>query len=290
MKSRIETAYKSGPCTWLRGNLHTHTTKSDGPLSPQKTVDRYAELGYDFIVLTDHDQLAEPAEVDSRGLLIIPGNEITQDGPHILHVNATKQVAPDPDRQRVLDRIGMNGGFAVMCHPNWESHFNHCSQEKLEALEGYAGLEIFNGVVIWVEGNPIATDRWDMLLSRGRRVWGFADDDCHQPQDHGVAWNMVQTEDRTTEAVVESLQSGRFYASTGVRIETIDVEGGLIRLRAPEASRIAAFTDHGRRPAYVDKPEMEFTIPENPDFTYVRFECFGCCDRRAWTQPFFIKS
>jgi hypothetical protein len=104
---------------------------------------------------------------------------------------------------------------------------------------------------------------------------------------------MVQAggpDDKNPSAIVEALRAGRFYASTGVRIDDIRVEGNVITLRAPEATRIAAYSDHGRRPAYVDGAHMEFTVPDNADLTYVRFECFGCGDKRAWTQPFFINS
>ena len=41
----------------LKGCLHTHTTASDGNLTPQQTADAYADLGYDFIAFTDHDYL-----------------------------------------------------------------------------------------------------------------------------------------------------------------------------------------------------------------------------------------
>ena len=39
---------------FYRGNLHGHSTHSDGCLSPQVVVDRYAGLGYDFTCLSDH--------------------------------------------------------------------------------------------------------------------------------------------------------------------------------------------------------------------------------------------
>lgn len=38
---------------FYRGNLHTHSTKSDGALEPQTVCDRYRAEGYDFIALTD---------------------------------------------------------------------------------------------------------------------------------------------------------------------------------------------------------------------------------------------
>ncbi len=288
MAIKIESPYLSSSAQWLRGNLHTHTTMSDGPFDPQMTIDLYAAHGYGFLMFSDHDKLVDPTAFDSRGMVMVPGEEVTQYGPHILHVGASVHIPPDRDRQGILDQITASGGFAVMAHPNWEEHFHHCSQDKLEAFLGYAGIEIYNGVCRWAEGNPLATDRWDLLLGKGRRVWGFAHDDCHLPTDPGIAWNVVQVTERTPAGVVDALRNGRFYASTGVWIENISLFGSTIRVETRNADRIVAVHDFGRRAATADSPTMVFTVPEREKMSYIRFECYGRGENMAWTQPFFI--
>src|SRR5881409_3332314 len=42
---------------WLRGNLHAHTTYSDGVKTPQELLVEYEVLGYDFLAITDHEDL-----------------------------------------------------------------------------------------------------------------------------------------------------------------------------------------------------------------------------------------
>ena len=42
------------PGRFWRGNLHTHSTLSDGVLSPEEVCRRYRDEGYDFLALTDH--------------------------------------------------------------------------------------------------------------------------------------------------------------------------------------------------------------------------------------------
>jgi hypothetical protein len=44
---------------WYRGNTHTHTLWSDGDSAPEAAIDWYAHQGYDFLVLSDHNILAE---------------------------------------------------------------------------------------------------------------------------------------------------------------------------------------------------------------------------------------
>lgn len=289
MSISLLSPYRGETTSWLRGNLHTHTTNSDGPLSPQETIDVYAGQGYDFLMLSDHDMLSDVTDLDARGMTLLPGNEITTGGPHLLHVGATRVIPPYPDRQRVIDEIAAAGGFAVFCHPNWESHFNHCPQEKLEQFQGYAGIEIFNGVTVWVEGNPYATDRWDRLLSQGRRVWGFADDDCHVPTDLGVGWSMVQTDgDRSVRAILGALREGRFYASTGVFIERITASGPTVEVHTRDEARISVMSNHGFRRATSEGKTLSFTVPDDAGYTYIRIECAGFGDRKAWSQPFFI--
>lgn len=66
----------------LRGNLHSHTTLSDGVLAPEALVALYESLGYDFLAITDHDD-----RIDARywralgrlrpGLILLPGIELS---------------------------------------------------------------------------------------------------------------------------------------------------------------------------------------------------------------------
>src|SRR5918994_7387693 len=39
---------------WFRGNLHTHSDRSDGVATPERVLAEYRAAGYDFVVLTDH--------------------------------------------------------------------------------------------------------------------------------------------------------------------------------------------------------------------------------------------
>ena len=42
------------PGRFWRGNLHTHSTLSDGALAPDQVVEAYKAVGYDFMMLSDH--------------------------------------------------------------------------------------------------------------------------------------------------------------------------------------------------------------------------------------------
>lgn len=278
---------------WLRGNLHAHTTNSDGTAAPQDVINRYAALKHDFLMISDHDiftSAKEHAQWDDKGLILIPGNEISRNGPHMLHVGAKELVPPTMPRQPVIQKAVATGGFIIVAHPNWQQVFNHCSIERLTEWVDYAGMEIYNGVIGRLDGSPYATNKWDMLLAGGRKVWGFANDDSHDPakNDYGLGWNVAYVTNPTVDGVLEALQNGRFYGSTGVEISNIQVTGRKIRIETTNASRIVALKQIGKRIAVSDSNSIEVEVPE--DATYVRFECWGDGEKFAWTQPFYCEA
>lgn len=275
---------------WMKGNLHAHTTRSDGKSEPQAVIDRYADAGHDFLMISDHDiytSAADHAKWNARGLILIPGNEVSAHGPHLLHVDANQLIPPHMPRQRVITAANQAGGFLIAAHPNWQAAFDHTSISQLMEWSPYMGLEIYNGVIGRLDGSPYATNKWDMLLSQGRKLWGFANDDSHDPtrNDYILGWNVAWVTQPTSAGVVEALKQGRFYASTGVEITDIEVSGRTIRIRTANAQRIIALQQIGRRFAQADGNTIEVTVPDQA--TYVRFECWGEGEKMAWTQPFY---
>ncbi len=282
MPTTLVSPYLSSGFEWLRGNLHTHTTNSDGSRSPDETVRAYVEAGYDFLCISDHDTLTWPVTAPAP-FVLIPGVEVGL-GPHILAVNVEKCPEPCEDRQAVIDGIVQAGGIAILNHPNWGFDFNHFPQELMERLKGYAGIEIYNGVVDVLEGSALATDRWDRLLSRGLNVWGFAHDDLHHERLLGRGWIVAQAKERTREGIMDALRHGRFYASTGVDIRRITVGPDSISVQAPKAQRIRFIGVHGRLLHEADDCEAGYRTGGR-EGGYVRVECLGRGGRCAWSQP-----
>ena len=295
---------------WFRGNLHSHTTESDGRASPAEAMAAYRRLGYDFLAISDHDVLtrADPAEVPD-GLTLIPSLEAGV-GPHILCIGIRETFPKTSDRQAVIDRTNNEGGIAILNHPNWGRSFSHWDQPVMESLTGYVGIEIFNAVIEVLEGSPFALDRWDRLLTAGIRTWGFATDDSHRLEGIGRGWIQVQAESNTPDALLNAMRAGTFYSSTGVTLRRIAVEDGAWTVESDDADQIRFVSRWGRVLALADRLEGRALSRRGDDVVieplndgetgitaryvfegdegYVRCEALGRGGRAAWTQPVWV--
>jgi len=206
---------------WYRGNTHTHTISSDGDSAPDTVVRWYREHGYQFLFITDHEFITDPAPLNALfgaagRFLVLSGQEVTQWGADpkrsSAHVNAlfTSQVIfPIGERtcsggacgatvgsavplKRTVDTniaaIRAAGGIAQINHPNWRWSLR---VEDLRDVPDYTLLEIWNGQHVNNLGGvdeqgravPSSTAIWDTLLSAGKIIWGVASDDSHNFRD-----------------------------------------------------------------------------------------------------------
>ena len=277
----------------LRSTLHAHPRPRERPFDLLK---RYADHGYGVVALTEHDRFysrEDIADWDDHGLVVLLGCEITAGGPHVLYLGADRQISPHPDRQQVIDEINATSGFAIVNHPNGGQQNDHCTLDEMRRLQEYVGMEIFNANALRGADDPaqgaaraFAHVKWDALLAAGRRLWGIATDDYHEPSHLGEGWVTIWARERSPASVLEALRHGCFYASCGAEIERIEVDGMRVRIGAPEARRITALGPGCQRLARESGGELEFQVP--PDVAYVRFECQERGARWAWTQPFWV--
>jgi predicted metal-dependent phosphoesterase TrpH len=136
---------------WFKGNVHAHTTHSDGTRTPEQLVEIYREAGYHFLSITDHSVVTDTGGLEGEGLLLIPGTEMCVGRSHAnttfhlvaLGVRETlpfKDFDRDLNPQMVVDYVNDVGGIPILAHPYW-SGLNH---RDMMDVEGYHGVEIYN--------------------------------------------------------------------------------------------------------------------------------------------------
>src|SRR5581483_10129401 len=74
---------------WFRGDMHLHTTHSDGEREPDELMREARERGLDFIASTEHNTISANqlwGRYVPDGMLVIPGAEVTTRHGHWLAI------------------------------------------------------------------------------------------------------------------------------------------------------------------------------------------------------------
>jgi hypothetical protein len=263
-----------------------HTTLSDGDSSLEAVVAAYQSDGYHFIAITDHDRIGPDLDRNSE-LLILTGVEVSvTDRIHICALGVQSEIDGGQGVNQVVNVIQRQSGFAIINHPT----YSDLRPDVATLLDTTYAIEIFNSVCQYLEYTGYALKFWDELLSRGCRVWGIAADDLHRLAHHrNRGWVEVNADKLTDLAILESLRSGAFYSSTGVRFHAIVVEDDrlivesdpCIAIRVRNASRkpLCRLQGDGVR-------RLEYRI--RGDEGYLRIDAMNAHWESAWTNPILI--
>lgn len=298
---------------WFKGNTHTHTTMSDGDSPPEVVAQWYKDHGYQFLVLSDHNVFTDPATlsklVDSK-FLLIPGEELTSGfltkPVHVNGLNIPEKIDPKVDVsligtiQKNVDAVRAANGVPHINHPNfkWAISQNDLMQvnndKLLEIYNGHPGVNNFGG-----GGWPSMEQVWDHLLSNGKQIYGIAVDDAHHFKEEfapgrsnpGRGWVVVRAKNLAAREIVENLEKGLFYASTGVELDDIKITPKQIEIH------IAKHGDFKFRTEFVGAGgKILLNSETNPavyqfagNEQYVRAKVYNSGGYVAWVQPVFAR-
>jgi hypothetical protein len=192
-----------------KGQLHAHTTNSDGTDTPYALVTAYETAGYDFVAITDHNYLTPDPGVN--GILHVSGVEETAESDHhVVSIGPTAEVNLH-SIQSIIDAILADHAVPILAHPNVAKY--GWTDDELERYTGYVAIEIYNALA---SPHANAEDRWDTILSRNMRSYGIAVDDCHHyGPSCNRGWVKVFADNLTSNAIIDALRNGDFYSSTG---------------------------------------------------------------------------
>jgi len=106
----------------LEADFHTHTTYSDGTLSPLSLVRQAERRGLDVIGVTEHNtvlagRIARAWSELTGGPIVIPGEEVTTGRYHLIAIGLEETVSPDQPIESAIAAIHAQGGVAIAAHP-----------------------------------------------------------------------------------------------------------------------------------------------------------------------------
>lgn len=280
---------------FYKGNLHTHTTVSDGVCTPEETARLYQQNGYDFLAITDHWRVG--GEFRCGNMLVLPGVEYdftfeTQ----VLHMVALLRKKEDAEgivrgmpHDEVIKRVNACGGVPIAAHPAWSLN----TTEFLLGLDDVELAEVYNTL----SGEPLNAPRadssgvLDVAAANGKKFGWIAADDTHFHRGEQCrSYIMLQADELTVSGVLEALRAGKFYATQGPEFFSVErINNKLIVKTSPVS--LCTFSSNnywvaGRCRTGENMTENIYEI--QPGERFVRCEIADEQGNRAWLSPIVL--
>lgn len=215
---------------WYRGELHAHSTESDGKHPVETVVQAAIDAGLDFFSLPDHFTTSQwrkllPFVCDSaegQKIALIRSCELTSHHGHANLQGMREWVdiyvdMPSWTMNDAADAIHAQGGLFCVNHPysgdlGWRTY--EFDWSKADLMEVYHQLE--------GPQNNFQTPLWDRLLHTGHRIVGVGGTDSHDPFEGrhklGKLCTWVYLDELSEQGLIEGLRRGRVFVSLGPQL------------------------------------------------------------------------
>jgi hypothetical protein len=198
--------------------------------------------------------------------------------------------------QRAVDGIRGASGVPHINHPNFGWAM---TGPELQQVRNNRLFEIFNGhPQVNQEGGggvPGLEEVWDRILTNGTLLYGIAVDDAHhfkQPGNPrasgpGRGWVMIRAARLEARTLLEALERGDFYASTGVVLDDVAATQTAltvkVKVEGTSKYRVQFIGRGGKMLLEATEPTATYTFAG--DEGYVRAKVLESNGREAWVQP-----
>lgn len=278
-------------------NLHTHTTASDGMLTPESALSLYACAGYDGIALTDHWYFRESSEkTGDDGITVLSGVEYnvgSHDAAagvvHIVAIGCEREpaVTKEMQTQEIVDAILKENGLPILAHPAWSLN----EPADMAKIKGFFATEIYNTTSDYYNNDrPYSGYFVDCMMLRNIVFPLVASDDTHVYGEDSVgSATMVAAKSDSVKDLLEGLRSGDFYCTTGPEVHIRLEDDGLVHVYSSPVSKISIFSASVWAPnRRIDGKNLtEFVYAPAAADIYVRAEVTDAAGRTGYTN--FIK-
>jgi predicted metal-dependent phosphoesterase TrpH len=189
----------------LKIDMHVHTWYSDSTASVDDVLNVARRKNLDGLAITDHHTLhgAREAQRKSRGLIIIPGEEIKTTNGEILALGLTRPIPKNLSINETLKRVRFQGGLAIIPHPTLPlfsklkvNDLEHLSIDGLEAISAATPL-------------PQYFLKKNLELAKNLNLPIIAGSDSHFPETVGNEYTLVNSETRELDDILHAIKLGR---------------------------------------------------------------------------------
>lgn len=250
--------------TFYKANLHCHSVISDGQKTVEELKEMYIRHGYSVLAYTDHRRYRDHRNLADDSFLPIVGYEADTDGEtedynhykttHICMYDTNPDQNTEKKAQSPMPKgrgtaalnafakeMGELGFLLCYNHPYWSLQ----TYEDYKDLRGFFAMEIYNHGCEHDGLYGYHPQAYDEMLRTGNRLACVAADDNHNwfPEgdplcDSFGGFTMIKAKELTYPAVMDALQNGNFYASTGPEIKELYLEDNKIVVKTSPVRKI----------------------------------------------------
>lgn len=216
---RYRISFKYSRARWLFGDLHVHSTASDGQYDIPTLARKARKSGLDFLSVTDHNNYSENLSLPRiPDLTLIPGTEWTH---YLGHMNffGLKEpftgsfVANDLDgMRRIVNNAAERGALISVNHPRCNLCPYLWPDDQI-----FAAMEIWNGPMS--RRNRDAIRWWTELLRQGRHIPALGGSDYHRSFSGahlGIPVTAVYARSRSSDDILAALAAGHSYITNSI--------------------------------------------------------------------------
>lgn len=293
------------PGRFWKGNLHTHSTNSDGRMSPAEICTAYRDEGYHFLCISDHFlerfnwPITDATPDAPDGLTLLRGAEVHAPANshdelwHLLAVGLPAGFAPplaDEDASQLARRCLAQGAFLTIAHPEWSG----LTLDDAAAIPEAHAVEVYNHTSAVHAARGGGSYYLDALLNAGRRINALASDDAHfnivdRPMaDAFGGWVMVRAEANTPVAILAALKEGAYYSSRGPDFGTVRQSDGFLEISCSPVDHITILGRGSRVERIHGNGMTDAKLPLDR-FTgdWARVVLTDTNGAQAWSNPFW---
>ena len=215
----------------LRGELHCHSTASDGNQTTLELMQDAKRMGLDFLCISDHNAYSQNDEMAAPpiGLTMIPGMELTHYDGHVNLMGVTRPIAcPFPINGRdmmmaTLKEAKANGAHISPNHPlDFDCPWLFGMDVDMDSVE------VWNGGIP-IEANLLALNWWHDELCKGRKLAIRGGSDFHNTdalRTLGSPATWVYADSREPGDILKAIAAGSGFITITHRGPTMDLSAG----------------------------------------------------------------
>lgn len=290
----------------LFGDLHIHTTASDGSLSAYEAGILAKNTGLDFIALANHNNFSENyflPHID--GLTFIPAVEWTHYKGHMNFYGVSNPFEnsfvanTSEDMKRLISNARSKGATVSVNHP--KCRFCPYLWQNENAFDM---VEIWNGPMR--KTNTDAIKWWTEMLCRGRKLPAVGGSDFHKPKSLARLGNPVTgvyAKSPCAQDILDAVKNGRAFVSesvSGVRLnlkydefsmgDTAKYNPDIPLVAESNSCSLTVVTDRGEKAVRLTDGKAIIKL-EKVKFAYVKaFKGIGSAKRiTAVSNPIYFE-